>query len=427
MNRRVGIALLGTGTVGCGVADLLVANGSTIAARTGLELQVVSACARNLERARQRLGKSVPVTDDWHAAINHPDCDIVVEVIGGEDTAFAIAQASITAGKPLVTANKALLANRGEQLFATARQDGGTILFEAAVAGCIPAIRVLRHALAGDRIKSVSGIVNGTCNYILTRMRNTGMEFTEALAEASKLGYAEADPTLDIDGWDAAHKTVIMAWLAFGTPLTMAGMPVSGVRDADPVDEGFARMFNHTIKLVATVREQAAGIEASVGMALVANSSKLANVDDNLNAILIDAHACGELLLVGAGAGAAPTAAAIVSDIIEVASGNATLPRPGNGKALLPAGELCRESYLRVQVNDTQGVMAKISGQLADANISIEAIHQEEAKPDEPINIAMLLHETTWQQVTAATASLAEQVDIITPPVLLPVAIPQAK
>lgn len=420
-----GIALLGTGTVGGGVIEMLRDNAGLIERRCGKRLRIVSACARNLDRARAKLDGDVLLTSDWREAVGADDVDAVVELIGGTDAANDIAGASIAQGKPLVTANKALLATHGETLLAEARAGSVPILFEAAVAGCIPAIRVLRDSLAGDRIDSVLGIVNGTCNYILTRMR-TGMEFSEALAEASELGYAEADPSLDIDGWDAAHKTAIIAWLAFGAPLGLEGMPVGGVRSAEPADESYARLFGYTIKQIAAARRRPEGIESRVGMALVGSDSKLAGVDDNLNAVLIDADAAGEMLLVGAGAGAMPTASAVVSDIIEAASGAAEAP-PGNGAGdILPGGEASCEAYLRVRCPDTQGVVAKISAALADAGISIEAMHQNESRSGELTDIAMLLHEAKWRTFEGIAAKLAGDDDVSGEPVLLPIAVPHS-
>lgn len=423
MSKRIGIGLLGTGTVGNGVIELLRANCATIAARSGYEFYLAAACSRNTERAQQRVGQDVQVVSDWRAVIEHPNCDIVVELIGGTDTAHEIATATLQAGKQLVTANKALLATHGVELFETARKYESNILFEAAVAGCIPAIRVLRHSLAADQINSVCGIINGTCNYILTRMRDTGMDFATALAEASELGYAEADPTLDIDGWDAAHKATIMAWLAFGTPLTLEQIPVSGVRHASVTDENYAKLFGYTLKLIALAQAHPSGVEAWVNLALVADDSKLARIDHNLNAVLIDTQACGELLLVGAGAGAAPTAAAVLSDVIEAASGLASLPPLSNGTKLLGPATTARESYLRLRVIDSKGVVAKISAQLADAGISIEAMHQGESRDGEETDIALLLHKANWQQVCAVTESLAATDDVKSQPVLLPIAI----
>ena len=430
--KSVGLALLGTGTVGGGVFDLLEDNRKLIAERTNINLSIVSVASRNMARAQARINNSAPVFADWQTAIEHPDCQIVVELMGGVDVAHDCALACLRAGKPYVTANKALLALHGTELFAQAQQSSVGIYYEAAVAGCIPAIRTLRDSLAGDRVNSILGIVNGTCNYILSKMADEGVDFNQALQSATDLGYAEADPTLDIDGLDAAHKAVIMAWLAFGTPLSMANVPVTGIRDTSPADEVCAAEFGYTIKQIATMRDYGIdGVLVRVAPALVARDHNLAKIADNLNAVLVNATAAGELLLVGAGAGAQPTASAVLSDVIEAARAHLAQlqfsPPLVNGSQLLPPEHLYEQSYLRLSVLDNEGVVVKFSTILAQAGISIEALYQAESQTGQPTNIAMLLHETRWDKLTAAVKLLSKLDEIIAPPVLMPIAIPHHK
>ena len=424
MSKQIGIVLCGVGTVGTGVIELLAKNNQAIVEKTGKDIKIVSACVRNVKKAQEKLSSDVLVTDDWKKAIEHPACDIVVELIGGETTANEIANATLTAGKPLITANKALLATNGKELFATAKKHNTTISFEAAVAGCVPAIRVLRHTLAGDNITSITGIVNGTCNYILTRMSKDAMNFTDALAKASELGYAEADPSLDIDGFDAAHKAVIMSWLTFGSPLSMDKVPVSGVRNCDTIDEQYANIFGYTLKLIASARHSKHGVETEVSLALVDAKSNLAGIENNTNAISIMSDGCGEILLVGAGAGALPTGAAVLSDIIEVVNGHASLPTPPAQTNRVQLEELSRQAYLRLHVKDTKGVVAKITAVLSDAELSIEAIHQSESQSNEPADIAILLHEAQWKQIQKVQEQLANMDEVIDQPVLYPVLLP---
>ena len=400
-----------------------------IAKRSGVMPKVVSAAARDSSRAKARIEGCAPVFSDWRDAVAQPGVDAIVELIGGIDESLVCARHCISKKIPFVTANKALLATHGDELFDAAAISGSGIYFEAAVAGCIPAIRTLRDSLAGDRVLSILGIVNGTCNYILTRMSAEGIGFDEALAAATEAGYAEADPTLDIDGLDAAHKAVIMSWLAFGTPLSMSGIDVAGIRDADPSDEALAAEFGYVVKLIAMARE--AGEDSAlvrVSPALVDCNHSLAKVDGSLNSVLVEASAAGELMLVGAGAGARPTASAVLSDIVEAAKQHRTGCAPAqpriNGTKVIPTGDTLSQTYLRIRVIDVAGVIAKVSSILSDTGISIEGMHQGESLEGNPIDIAMLLHECRWQVALDAAKELSGLEETIGDPALMPIAVP---
>ena len=426
--REFGVALLGAGTVGGGVHDLIAENSSLVASRSGIRLKVVSVAARNAERARTRTGGGIPVFDNWRGAVAVDGVDVVVELMGGTDDARDCALACAEAKQPFVTANKALLATHGAEIFARAREAGTGVYFEAAVAGCVPAIRTLRESLSGDRVRSVLGIVNGTCNYILSRMESDGIGFDEALAAASELGYAEADPSLDIDGFDAAHKAVLMSWLSFGTPLGMDRIDVAGIRSSDPVDDSFASEFGYVIRLVAMAIGGGDGVALRVSPALVAKDHSMAKVTGTLNAVLIDSDAAGEIMLVGAGAGAKPTASAVASDIIQAAV------ERGNGWSsqqplledtnVLPLAKTSCQAYIRLRVVDTKGVIARVSKEMSEVGVSIEAIHQNESVENDPTDISMLLHENAWGVFAGLAAEFKEQGFLLAEPVLLPVAVP---
>ena len=427
MSTRCGVALLGVGTVGGGVVEIIRANAAAIARRTGVEISLVSACANNVARAQARVGADVAVFADWREAVACDGVDVVVELIGGEDAAKECALHALESGKPYVTANKALLAAHGSQIIELARRRKVSIHYEAAVAGCVPAIRVVRDSLAGDRIVSIAGILNGTCNYILTKMASEGAAFADILDEAIEIGYAEAEPSLDIDGIDAAHKAVILGWLAFGGPLTMDSITVRGIRGMQTADLAAAREFGYVIKLLALIGAGADGeLEAQVTPALIARDHPLASIDSNLNALLVTCAAAGELMMVGAGAGAAPTASAVVADIVEAArtqGTGVTVPAAATAEGShLPQAR--SQAYLRVRVIDAKGVIATMTSTLSAADISIEGIHQGESLAGEQVDIAILLHETSWENLAAATAKLATMPEVVEQPVLMPIALP---
>ena len=428
MTKPCRIALLGVGTVGGGVADLLARNARSIEVRTGARFEIACALARNAERAGTRLGGSVPVESDWRRIFDNHDFDIAVELIGGETDACDCILAALARKQPVVTANKALLATRGGEILASASSNEAGIYFEAAVAGCIPAIRVLKGALAGDRIRHIRGIINGTCNYMLTRMRKTGISSAEALAEAQKLEYAEADPTLDVDGFDAAHKAVIMSWLAFGTSLSMDNIAVAGVRAIAAKEIQYATELGFCLRLIASIELSEDAVSIWVNPALVADDHTLAKVEGSMNAVLAKADAAGELTLIGAGAGAGPTASAVVSDLIECAADlsarRVPFMPPENSTPLLAREQFRCQSYLRISAMDKPGVMAQAAGILADLNISIEAVRQPESDSGAKADVVFLLHETRWGELQKACQLLEELGDVTDKPVLLPIAVP---
>ena len=433
MTEKIGIALIGAGTVGGGVADLLARRTGEIAERSGFDLQLRRVVARNSERAAERIGKIAPTSSDWRAAVADPNCTIIVELIGGTDEALECARATIAAGKPLVTANKSMLAEHGSELFAAARSAGTGVYFEAAVAACIPVIKVLRESLVADRIVRMRGIVNGTCNYIMSEMAANGTEFEETLTQALALGYAETDPRLDVDGWDAAHKAVIAAWLAFGTPLAMTGVPVNGIRQIKAIDEKYAESFGYRIKMIATASTcDGNEVEIGVGPELVDSDHILATIGGCMNALLVESEAAGELIMIGAGAGAAPTATAVLADVVaaarECTSSQVVQPLAANGRQVLAPERRRCSAYMRVTTLDQPGMMAKITGLLAQDRISIQALHQSEAQINKPVDLVILLHENEWGAFMSATERIDALKDAVQcPTVLLPIAIPHTR
>ena len=391
------IAVLGAGTVGGGVLRLLAQNRALIKERAGREIRPLAVAVKN--RAKKRPPYFPPLADGWRQAVENPQADAVVELVGGQKTARAAVLRALDLGKPVVTANKALLAENGDDIFARAQKARVPILFEAAIAGCIPIVKALREALAADRVVEIAGIINGTSNFILSRMQN-GDDFRSALALAQKLGFAEADPRLDVGGGDAAHKIALLARIAFGgAPFDQ--IAVGGIDGIDAADMTAAARLGYRVKMLAVaraVRNPAArgqALEIWAQPTLVPQSHSLAAVDGVTNAVVVRSQACGETAFHGAGAGAAPTAAAVVADLIDLARGRAIVdfesrPPP----PVLPAAATRAPFYLRLQVIDRPGTLAKITQILAARKASIEAIWQAESAPARPVSIAILLHET---------------------------------
>ena len=317
--RIVRVGLAGLGTVGFGTYAVLTENAQEITARTGTKIEVRCAVVRDAEKARQKTGGKLPIETSFLALLEDPLIDIVVEVMGGIEPAKTFVLEAIKRGKHVVTANKHLIAVHGEEIFRAARQQGVTVAYEAAVAGGIPIIKALRESLAGNRIESVSGIVNGTSNYILSMMREKGSSFSEALCEAQKLGYAEADPTFDIEGIDAAHKTTILASLAFGTPFNFNAASIEGITSIDAQDIAFAEKLGYCIKLIGQAKRTQAGIELGVHPRLVSQKSLFSRIDGVMNAVEVVADGLGPTFYAGRGAGERPTASAVVADIMDVA------------------------------------------------------------------------------------------------------------
>lgn len=390
MLKPVKIGLLGVGTVGSGTVNVIKRNAAEIERRLGRSLQVVQAGARNPQKI-QADTTGIELTTDLEAVVTNPEVDVVVELIGGYEPALALVLKAIENGKHVVTANKALIAVHGDEIFAAAAAKGVVVAYEAAVAGGIPVIKAIREGLSANRIEWLAGIINGTGNFILTEMREKGRDFADVLKEAQELGYAEADPTFDVEGIDAAHKLTILASIAFGIPLQFEACFTEGISRIEPQDVVYAEELGYRIKHLGIARRTAKGVELRVHPTLIPEKRLLANVNGVMNAVVVKADAVGPTLYYGAGAGSEPTASAVVADIIDVArvlGQDVSTQVPGLGfdaetlsdKGILPIDEVETASYLRMQVKDHAGVMAKITGILADAGISIEAVVQKEAE-----------------------------------------------
>ncbi len=408
MSRPLSVGVAGLGTVGGGVLKMLRDNADIVTARAGRPIVVTAVSAR--DRSKDR---GFPVTglrwyEDPVALASDPAVDVVVELIGGsEGPARALAEAAIAAGKPLVTANKALLAVHGAELAAAAEERGVPLGFEAAVAGGIPVIKALREGLSGNRISAVAGILNGTCNYILTQMRERGREFADVLADAQKLGYAEADPSFDIDGIDAAHKLAILAALAFGRPVAFDQVHVEGIRRISAVDIAFATELGYRIKLLGIARQTDAGIETRVHPCMVPETAPIARVDGVFNAIVAEGDFVGRVMLEGRGAGAGPTASAVVADLIDIARNRTTPVWGAAGAALSTAPPVPMSShigpyYLRLMVVDRPGVIADVTAILRDMGVSLESMLQRGRSPGEAVPVVLVTHETKESAMRAA-------------------------
>ena len=404
--QSVGVGLAGFGTVGAGVWTALHRNAPLVKERTGglADLNVTKILVREPAKARKAFPSPSPnlFTTDWRELIDDPSVDLIVELIGGTTDAFEIVAASLKAGKPVVTGNKALLAERGAELFELSRQHHTPIHFEAAVAGGIPIIRALQDSYVGNRILSITGIINGTSNYILDRMTDAGITFEEALAEAQALGYAEADPTLDVDGSDAAHKALLLAALAYGFPINPDQIDYNGIQQVKPSDIRFAKSLGYVVKLLAVVREHPDGaVEVRVQPSFIARSNILASVHGVFNAVAVVGDGVGESVFYGHGAGAHPTASSVVADLVEAARALRTptghrgfLPYRSNGR-VLPAGETSTASYVRFDVTDRPGVMAEVAHVLARHGIGISGTHSpvDPQNPDADfVDMIFLLH-----------------------------------
>jgi homoserine dehydrogenase len=408
------VGLLGCGTVGGGVLQLLRANAAYLEARVGASLDVVRVLVRDAEKDRVPELDRARLTTDPEAILGDPAIDVVIEVMGGVEPARGHLTRAIEAGKQVVTANKMLLALHGGDLLERAKKRGVDLAFEGAVGGGIPVIRVLRDALASDTIASLSGIVNGTSNYILTRMRQDGLSFEAALKEAQEKGYAEADPGLDVDGGDAAHKLVVLAMLAFGARLDGAEIPTEGIRGVEPVDHEFAERFGYVVKHLAVAKDRSGALELRVHPALVAKDSPLANINGVLNAIAVEGRALGPCLLSGRGAGDLPTAVSVVADVVDVAiakksgiAGQSTRAVRLAPRAVAPMDDVEGRYYFRFSVFDRPGVLARITGALGERGVSIEQmVQQGRGSTDVPVDVVMLTHDTKESAVQAALGAI---------------------
>jgi homoserine dehydrogenase len=427
--RQVNVAILGAGTVGGGVVDGIRRNGPLMASRLGMSLRVHRIVVRDPRKQRDLELPAGVVSTDWKAAVNDPATDLVVELVGGTTTAREMVRAALAAGKPVVTANKALLSAHGEELFAAAQASGAGLYYEASVAGGIPIIKVLREALIGNRITRLYGILNGTCNYILTRMQAERAAFGDVLADAQRLGYAEADPSLDIDGYDALHKTGILASLAHGFWVDADSVRVEGIRRVTPLDMEFAGQLGYTIKLLAAIkvaeargavpksrrgRPAGARISISVGPTLVPNRHVMASVAGVFNAVFVRGDIVGDTLFYGRGAGREATASAVLSDLADAALDRKCgahdrvppfVPHERDG-AILPFGEVVSGHYLRLSVTDRPGVLARVAAILARNRIGISSVIQPEGHEGASVPLILMLHEASRAAVDRALAAI---------------------
>ncbi|MDR3382442.1 homoserine dehydrogenase [Cupriavidus basilensis] len=412
------VGLLGIGTVGSGTFNVLQRNQEEIRRRAGRGIEIAMVADLNTERARELTGGQVEVVADANEVVTRPEIDIVIELIGGYGIARELVLKAIENGKHVVTANKALLAVHGNEIFEAARKKGVIVAFEAAVAGGIPIIKALREGLTANRIEWIAGIINGTTNFILSEMRDKGLDFDTVLKQAQALGYAESDPTFDIEGIDAAHKITLMSSIAFGMPVQFDKAYVEGITKLSAVDIRYAEELGYRIKLLGLTRRRENGIELRVHPTLVPAKRLIANVEGAMNAVLVQGDAVGATLYYGKGAGAEPTASAVIADLVDVTRLHtadpehrvphlAFQPDELSSVPVLPIEEVTSSYYLRMRVADETGVLADITRILADAGISIDAMLQKESREGEPqTDIIMLSHLTLEKQVNAAIAKI---------------------
>jgi len=412
--RPIRVGLLGIGTVGGGTWDVLSRNAGEIRRRAGRAIRIVRVADKDVKKARRLVGRSAQVVGDAGSVVRAPDIDIVIELIGGTGVALQLVLEAIAHGKHVVTANKALLAKHGNRIFKAAQKQGVMVAFEASVGGGIPIIKALREGLAANRIEWIAGIINGTSNFILSEMRDKGLPFAKVLAEAQALGYAEADPTFDIEGVDAAHKLTILSALAFGVPMQFSKVYTEGISKLTQADIGYAEELGYRIKLLGITRRAPRGIELRVHPTLVPSRRLIANVEGVMNAILVKGDAVGATMYYGAGAGSRPTASAVVADLLDVTRlitadpGHrvphlAFQPDQLSATPILPMGEVETSYYLRLRVLDKPGVLARITRILADSRISIDAMVQKEpGEGEQRVDIVLLTHRALEKNVDAA-------------------------
>ncbi len=416
--KPMNVGLLGIGTVGGGTFTVLQRNAEEISRRAGRPIQITVVADKNTELAKKVTGGTCKITDDAFAVVSDPEIDIVVELIGGYGVAKELVLKAIANGKHVVTANKALLAKHGNEIFAAAQEKGVMVGFEAAVAGGIPIIKALREGLTANRIEWIAGIINGTTNFILSEMRDKGLSFETVLKEAQRLGYAEADPTFDVEGIDAAHKLTIMSAIAFGNSMNFDKAHIEGITKLNATDIKYAEQLGYRIKLLGITRRTPEGVELRVHPTLIPAKRLIANVEGAMNAVLVKGDAVGPTLYYGKGAGAEPTASAIIADLVDVTRMHtadpehrvphlAFQPNAMVDLTILPLSEVITSYYLRLRVEDKPGVLADITRILADQQISIDAMIQRE--PDEgedQTDIIMLTHQTREKNVDAAIAKI---------------------
>lgn len=436
--QQINIGIIGGGTVGGGVFKAIQKNGLLMASRLGIKLNIARVAVRELKKARSVSMPASLLTTDWESIVCDPQIDLVVELMGGTTIARKAVAAALQHGKPVVTANKALLSAHGEELFALAQQYGTNLYYEASVAGGIPIIKVLREGLIGNRITRLYGIVNGTCNYILTRMKQEGADFDEVLADAQRLGYAEADPTLDVEGYDAAHKIGILASLAHGFWVKPQSVHVEGIRSISKLDIQFAGQLGYTIKLLGIVKKiedapkskGAKGrtpVQVSVYPTLIPNEHVLASVNNVFNAVYVRGDVVGDTLYYGRGAGQDATASAVLSDLADAAldlkCGSKSrippfVPHDCEG-AVLPLEDVVSRYYVRLSVVDKPGTLAKIAAILGQAKIGISSVIQPEGHAGESVPLILMIHDASNAAMNKALARISKLGVVKSQPLLL--------
>lgn len=423
-SKVLNVGILGLGTVGGGTYKVLTRNAAEITRRSGVQIKVVQVADRNIEHAKANVAKDVAVTDDAFAVVNNPAVDVVVELIGGYTLSKDLVLKAIANKKHVVTANKALIALHGNEIFAAAKANNVMVAYEAAVAGGIPIIKALREGLAANKIEWVAGIINGTTNFILTEMREKGLDFADVLGEAQRLGYAEADPTFDVEGIDAAHKLTIMSAIAFGMPMKFNEAYTEGITKLQQVDIQYAEELGYRVKLLAITKRTLNGVELRVHPTLIPEKRLVANVNGAMNAVVVKGDAVGPTLYYGAGAGSEPTASAVVADLVDVARLKdasseqrvpylAFQPEQVEDLPILPIDAVQSAYYLRLRASDKPGVLANVTKILGDRDISIDAMLQKEPDDNETeADIVILTHITVEKNMNDAIAAI-EALDAI--------------
>jgi homoserine dehydrogenase len=415
--KTINVGLLGCGTVGTGVAKLLIDSRQVIRARLGAFLNLKRVADIDIETDRGIQFDEGVLTTDANALVNDTNIDIIIEMIGGEGVAKELILTAIDNGKQVITANKALLASQGNALFKAAEEKGVDLAFEAAVGGCMPIIKSIRESLVANCIHSMTGILNGTCNYILTKITDEKRPFDDALSEAQEKGYAEADPTLDVDGIDTAHKIAILTALAYGTEINLADVYIEGISEITPLDVEFAEHFGYRIKLLAISKRKGDKIEARVHPTMIPFDNLLSNVNGTLNAIMVSGDAVGDIMLYGRGAGMMPTASAVISDAVDIArnlmAGTACrVPALSFQRdrlqdiQIMPMDEIVTHYYFRFEALDRPGVLSKISGILGSHDISIQSVQQKGRKTDGSVPVVMVSHLAKEADVQKAIAEI---------------------
>ena len=429
--KPIQVGLLGIGVVGAGTFNVLKRNQEEIKRRAGRGIEITMVADLDTARATEIVGPGVKVVNDARAVIANPDIDIVIELIGGYGIAKQLVMEAIAAGKHVVTANKALLAVHGTEIFAAASAKGVMVAFEAAVAGGVPIIKALREGLTANRIQWIAGIINGTTNFILSEMRDKGLDFAVVLKEAQRLGYAEADPTFDIEGVDAAHKVTLMSAIAFGIPVQFDKAYVEGITKLDAADIKYAEQLGYRIKLLGITKRTDSGIELRVHPSLIPSKRLIANVEGAMNAVVVNGDAVGTTLYYGKGAGSEPTASAVIADLEDITrlhtvdAANrvphlAFQPGAMSDTPVLPMGDVVTSYYLRLRVADQAGVLAKVTGILAETNISIDAVLQREAdevggEGSTQTDLIILTHDCVESNMNAALAQMQALATVLAP------------